>query len=213
MNTSMRPLTYTLFAALFMPPLNACAQGGGASSNEAPIMSPAHPLWLLEQPYADGPMLTARTVGDSAYGDYHAKANLAISCHPKNPDAGLTLDISPQSLGVDIAPFEGKDASANGPLRITTGTRTAVEQRVNGFWYAGGALQIGTVFALSTIVPRKELAYWASDASRGQPLTLWLAPATEGRKPLTASFTLPANNAGLKKVIQPCLDNAGATTR
>jgi hypothetical protein len=205
----MRAQTFTLIAALLIP----SAQAGETSATDTPVITEAQPVWLLERPFPDGPMLAARIFGDSAYGDYHAKANLAISCHPQNPKAGLTLEISPQSLGWDGDPFEGKDAPADGPLRITTGTRAAVDHLVNGVWNHGGSFQIGTVFALSTPVPREELAYWVSDASRGQTLTLRLAPATEGGKPLTASFTLPINNNTLKKAVQPCLGPADATAR
>lgn len=208
MNTSMQARTFTLFAALLIPPLNAYAQASDESATGTEIITPMHPVWLLEQPYADSPMLTARTFGDSAYGDYHAKANLEISCNPQSPTARVALQINPQSLGFDSDPFEGKDASANGPLRITTGTRTAVDHWVNGVWTYAGAFQIGTIFALSTSVAPDELAYWASDASRGQTLRLSLAPAKVGDKPLTATFSLPENNNGLKKIIQSCL---GAT--
>ncbi|NVZ71036.1 hypothetical protein [Pseudomonas costantinii] len=209
----MKAFTLTLFAATLIAHFNAYAQAGDESATDTPVITPAHPMWLIERPFPDGSMLAARTFGDSAYGDYHVKANLVISCPPQNPEAGLTLEISPQSLGWGVDPFEGKDASANGPLRITTGSRAAVDHLVNGVWNHGGAFQVGTVFALSTSVPRDELTYWASDASRGQTLALSLAPATEGGKPLTASFTLPANNNGLKKAILPCLGPAGAATR
>ena len=202
----MRPLTFTLLAALFIPLLTAYAHAG-----EEAIITPGHPVWLLERPDVDSPMLTtARTFGDSTYNDFHTKASLQISCHPQNPTAWLALQITPEPLGFDIEPFHGKDASTQGPLRMTTGTRTAIELAVNGVWTYAGSFQIGAVFALSTQVPRDELAYWASDASRGQTLKLLLAPALAGGKPLTATFTLPANNNGLKKVIQPCLGKVGA---
>ncbi|OPA85170.1 hypothetical protein BFW87_27435 [Pseudomonas fluorescens] len=204
----MHALAFTLTAALFAPFALA-----GNESIDTQIITPARPVWLLERPYPDGPMLTARTFGDSAYGDFHTNANLEISCHPQNPAASLTLQVSPQSLGFDSDPFEGKDAPANGPLRIISGTRTAIELPANGVWTYGGAFQVGTIFAISASVPRDELAYWASDASRGQTLTLLLAPATEGAKPLKASFTLPANNNGLKTAILPCLGPDGTTTR
>ena len=201
MNTSMQPFAFTLLAALFIPSLTVYAHAG-----DDVIITPAHPVWLLERPDVDNPMLTtARTFGDSAYNNFHTKASLEISCHPRNPTAGLALQIEPQSLGFDIEPFHGPDASTSGPLRIATGTRTAIELSVSGVWAYAGSFQLGTVFAFSTQVPRDELAYWASDASRGQTLKLWLAPAMAGGKPLTATFTLPANNDGLKKVIQPCL--------
>ena len=203
----MQALAFTLIAALFTP----LAQAGNESA-ATQIITSAHPVWLLERPYPDGSMLTARTFGDSAYGDFHTNANLEIGCHPQNPAASLTLQISPQSLGFDSDPYEGKDARAEGPLRITTGTRTGIELSANGVWTYGGAFQVGTIFAISASVPKDELVYWASDASRGQTLTLSLAPVTEGGKPLTASFTLPANNSGLKKAILPCLDTANATT-
>ncbi len=199
----MHALAFTLTAALFTPFALA-----GHESIDTQIITPAHPVWLLERPYPDGPMLSARTLGDSAYGDVHTNANLEISCHPKNPAARLSLQISPQLLDFDSDPFEGKDASANGPLRITTGTRAAIEVSTNGVWTYGGVFQVGTIFALSADVPRAELAYWASDASRGQTLTLSLAPATTSGKPLTATFKLPENNSMLKKAIQPCLGTA-----
>lgn len=205
----MQALTFTLIAALFIP----FAQAGEKAATDTHVITDANPVWLLERPYPEGPMLAARTFGGSAYGDHHMKANLVISCHPQNPNAGLSLEIIPQLLGWDADPFEGKDASANGPLSITTGTRAAVEHMVSGVWNYGGMFQMGLVFELSTSVPREELAYWATDASRGQTLTLSLAHATEGGKPLTASFLLPANNNGLKKAIQPCLGPAGAATR
>ncbi|MGE1156461.1 hypothetical protein [Pseudomonas kitaguniensis] len=209
----MQALTFTLLAALFTPTLTAHAQAGGASAIGAYSNTPARTVWLFNQPYADSLMLTAHTFGDSSYGDYHARAGLQISCHPKNPAASVALQITAQSLGFDSDPFEGKDASANGPLRITTGTRTAVDHLVNGVWTYGGGSQAEIIFALSTAVPRDELAHWASDASRGQTLKLSLAPATEGGKPLTASFTLPANNSVLKKVVQSCLGAANSTPR
>lgn len=202
----MRPLAFTLLAALFTPSLSAYAHAG-----EEVIITPAHPVWLLERPDVDSPMLTtARTFGDSAYNDFHTKASLEISCHPQSSTGGLALQITPETLGFDIEPFHGKDASTRGPLRIATGTRTAIELAINGVWAYAGSFQIGPIFAFSTHVPRDELAYWASDASRGQTLKFLLAPAIAGGKPLTATFTLPANNDGLKKVIQPCLGNAGA---
>lgn len=204
----MKTLTFALVAALFTPALNAYAHAG-----DDIIITPAHPVWLLERPDVDSPLLaTARTFGDSAYDDFHTKASLEISCHPLSPTAGLTLQIAPETLGFDSDPFEGPNANAGGPLRITTGTRTANELSVHGVWANAGSFQIGSIFAFSTQVPRDELAYWASDASRGQPLKLVLAPALAGGKPLTATFTLPADNDGLKKVIQPCLDNARAAT-
>ncbi|ANF86590.1 hypothetical protein A7J50_3207 [Pseudomonas antarctica] len=209
----MRAFTFTLFAAIFALPLIAQAQAGDESGIGTAIITPAHPVWLLEQPYADSPMLTARTFGVSAYGGFHVKASLEISCHPQNPTASLALQITPQSLGFDSDPFEGKDASANGPLRITTGTRASIERPVNGVWTYAGAFQIGTVFALSTSVAPDELAYWISDASRGQTLKLSLAPATEGAERLTATFALPENNNGLKKIIQSCQGIASATPR
>lgn len=199
----MQAMAFTLIAALFTP----FAQAGNEST-ATQIITPAHPLWLLERPYPDSPMLTTRTFGDSAYGDFHTNANLEISCHPQNPAASLTLQISPQALGFDSDPYEGPDASANGPLRITAGTRAAIEVLANGVWTQGGAFQVGTIFALSADVPQTELAYWASDASRGQTLTLSLAPARAGGKPLTATFILPDNNIALKKAVQPCLGTA-----
>lgn len=210
MNSTMQPLTFALVtAALVVTQFNLSVRAGDALTAGTYIITPAAPVWLLEQPYADSPMLTARTFGDSAYGDYHVKASLEISCFPKSPTASIALQITPAALGFDVAPFEGPDASANGPLRITTATRTAVDHSVNGVWTYGGAFQIGTIFALSAAVAHDELAYWASDASRGQTLKLSIAPAKEGDKPLTATFLLPANNNGLKRVIQPCLVNAG----
>lgn len=204
----MHPLTFALVTGLVVTQFSVDVRAGDALTAGTYIITPAAPVWLLEQPYADSPMLTARTFGGSAYGDYHVKASLEISCSPQNPTASLALQITPAALGFDVVPFEGADASANGPLRITTATRTAINHPVNGVWTYGGAFQIGTVFALSAAVPHDELAYWASDASRGQTLKLSVAPAKEGDKPLTATFLLPANNNGLKRVIQPCLGNA-----
>ncbi|MGR3885780.1 hypothetical protein FW764_02175 [Pseudomonas sp. 1152_12] len=205
----MKTLSFALLATLFIPTLTAYAH-----ADDDAIITPAHPVWLIERPDTDSPMLTtARTFGDSAYDDFHTKASLEISCHPRSPTAGLALQIAPQMLGFDTDPFEGPDANASGPLRITTGTRTAIELAVNGVWTYAGSFQIGTIYALNSQVPRDELAYWASDASRGQTLKLVLAPAIAGGKPLTAVFTLPANNNGLKKALQPCLNNASAAAR
>lgn len=204
-------LCVTLLTAVCFPPFDAYAQAGEKSVDGIQLIRSAHPVWLLEQPYADNPMLTARTYGDSAYGDFHVNATLLVSCHPQTQGAGLTLQIAPAALGFDSDPFEGPDATANGPLHITTGKRTTVDHRVSGIWTYGGAFQVGTIFAIDTRIPRDELAYWASDASRGQPLKLLLAPANAGAKPLTAIFSLPQSNDGLKQVIQPCLGTASSS--
>ena len=151
----MHPLTFALVTGLVVTQFSVNVRAGDALTAGTYIITPAAPVWLLEQPYADSPMLTARTFGGSAYGDYHVKASLEISCSPQSPTASLALQITPTALGFDIAPFEGPDASANGPLRITTATRTTIEHSVNGVWTYGGAFQIGTIFALSAAVPHR----------------------------------------------------------
>lgn len=210
MNTAMRTRPFPLLCALLSPTLPAYAQASDHSAAVAQIITPAHPVWLLEQPDADSPLLTARTYGDSTYGDYKVKATLAISCPPQNPAANLSLQIAPGQLGFDSDAFEGPDASANGPLRIVTGERAALERPVSGAWTYAGAFQVGTVFALDTSIPRDELAFWASDAARGLPLTLSLVPAQAGGQELKARFTLPDDNLGLKKAFSACL---GTTAR
>ncbi|WP_414873722.1 MULTISPECIES: hypothetical protein [unclassified Pseudomonas] len=201
-------LCVTLLTAICVPPFDAYAQASEKSADAIQPIRSAHPVWLLEQPYADNPMLTARTYGDSAYGDYHVNATLLVSCHPQTQGAGLALQIAPAALGFDSDPFEGPDATADGPLRITIGKLTTVDHQVSGSWNYGGFFQVGAIFAISTRIPRAELAYWASDASRGQSLNLSLAPAKAGDKRLTAAFSLPENNDGLKQVIQRCLGAA-----
>ena len=201
----MHAHAFPLLCALLIPTFTAHAQVGDNSPADAQIITPAHPIWLLEQPYADDPMLIARTSGDSAYGDYKVKAALQIECHPQSAAAYLALQIAPAPLGFDSDPFEGKDANADGPLTVTVGKRNAIELSVNGVWTHAGAFQLGTIFALSTPFARDELAYWASDAARGQPVVLSLAPAQAGGQRLNATFTLPNNNNGLKKVVGPCL--------
>lgn len=208
---STQAVFFTLLTAICFLPFEAHAQAGGTKTEGTQIIRPTRPVWLLEQPYADNPLLTARTFGDSAYGDYHVNASLQISCHPQNQAAGFTLQIAPVSLGFDSNPFEGPDATADGPLRITAGARTT-NYRVSGFWTHGGVFQVGTIFAITTSISRDELAQWASDASRGHPLKLSLDPAKAGDKQLTATFSLPENNDGLKAVIQPCLGGVGAKT-
>lgn len=203
MISSINTRTLKVLVALCFSHVDAHAQGVGEPADGIHVISSAHPVWLVEQPYVEGILLTASTYGNSAYGDYQTKANLQISCHPENPEAGLTLHFAPESLGFNSDPFEGPGAV--GAMRITTGARTAVDHQTSGSWTDGGVFQVGTIFSLYTAIPRDELAYWASDASRGQPVQLFLAPK-EGGKPLTATFSLPKNNTGLKKVIQPCLD-------
>lgn len=197
-----------LLVALSLACLSAYAQPVGTPAHGLEVFSPSTPVWVLERDYAEASTLTARTFGDSNYGGYKAKAGLWISCHPENPNAGLTLQISPAALGFNADPYEGKDASAQGPLRITLGAHPAGKYPVNAVWTDAGTFQVGTALALFTPVPRDEIARWASDASRGQPLTLSLAPAEKNAKPLTATFVLPHNNAALQKAIMPCLDAA-----
>jgi hypothetical protein len=211
MNISMilstQALVLTLFAAICFPYFDAHAQAGDESVNGIHAISQAHPVWLLEQPHAN--LLTARTYGNSTYGDYDVNASLEISCHSQSPAAYFRLQIAPAELGFNSGPYEGPDANARGTLHITTGTRTAVTHQVSGSWTDGGVFQVGTIFAISTPIPHDELVYWASDASRGQPLKLSLDPK-EGSKRLTATFSLPKNNDGLKQVIQPCLNAVAA---
>lgn len=210
-HTAMKALALTLLTTALIAHLDAYAQTTDTPATDEQIITPGHPVWLLEQPDAVSPALTARTFGTSQYGDYRVKALLQISCHPHAPKASLTLEIMPPLLGFDSDPFEGKDASANGPLRVTTGTRPAVDHWVNGVWNAGGAFQVNTLFALSTAVSREELAYWVSDASRGQTVEFSLTPATDDGRSLTASFSLPENNRGLEKIVQPCLSDTSTS--
>jgi hypothetical protein len=176
------------------------------SGDNVPVATPAQPIWLVEQPYAGQPLLTARTYGDSMYGDYHVHATLQLSCRAGNPNAALEFQIAPQSLGFDSDPFEGPDASAHGPLHIATATQPTISHGVTGRWADAGVFQVGNVFIFDTEVRRTELAYWVSDASRGQTVRLSLMAAKAGGKLLTAQFTLPQDNAGLKKAVAACLN-------
>lgn len=202
---SIQSHVLTSLVAVCFPMFEAHAQSGETSTNGIQIIRPEHPVWLLEQPYANNPMLTARTNGSSTYGNYQVNASLQITCHPQSRTAGLTLQIAPSALGFDSDPFEGPDATAKGPLRIRMGTGPAVDHRVSGSWTDGGAFQVGVVFAFGTSISRAQLLSWVNDAAGGLPLKLSVAPAGSAGMPLTATFSLPKNNVGLKKAMQPCL--------
>lgn len=204
----LQVLGLAFLVAVSFPLLEAHAQATGKPAGGVRVIRAAQPVWLLEQDPDQGPLPTARTYGDSAFGEFHARATLAISCSPQSPTASLALQIAPSPLGFDSDPFEGPDATAHGPLRITAGARAALQRPVSGIWTDGGAFQVGTVFAINASIPRDELAAWASDASRGRPLKLSLAPAKAGGKPLTATFVLPQDNEGLKQVARSCVGAA-----
>lgn len=173
---------------------------------EVPVASSQNPLWLVEQPYASNPLLTARLAGSAQVAAFRSNATLMLSCHPNYPGISLGLQISAEQLGFAVAPFEGPDATANGPLRLSSGSRPSQPYLVSGAYRDAGSFQVGTIFEFLLTPEPQEMAYWASDAGRGQLIKLRLETPQVGLPGLSAEFQLPQDTAGIRHVLGPCLN-------
>jgi hypothetical protein len=172
---------------------------------EVAIGSADNPLWLFEQPVSGSPLLTARLAGTASVGAFTTNATLMLSCHPQYPGLSLGLQISAEQLGFAVAPFEGPDATASGPISVHSGARATQQYPVSGAYRDAGSFQVGTIFEFLFSPSPAETRYWSSDAARGQIIQLNLAAAQNGQPALSARFQLPHDNADMRSVLSPCL--------
>lgn len=163
--------------------------------------------WLVEKSSDDSRFQIALLSGNTRYDGKTGEALLAISCHPDNP-MRMSLTIPTQRLGFNADDYEGPGAPANGPLRLTTGTRAPISSLVSGSGSVRSLQEDGWVFEFGTSIDKRELHYWLTDTVRGQPVTLTL-PSLKGDTPLIAEFVLPEDDSGLRKVIGPCMEASG----
>ncbi|MBX9757057.1 MAG: hypothetical protein K2X80_20035, partial [Pseudomonadaceae bacterium] len=141
---------------------------------------------------------------------FSSNATLMLSCHPNYPGISLGLQISAEQLGFAVAPFEGPDATANGPLHLSSGSgsgsRPSQPYLVSGAYRDAGSFQVGTIFEFLLTPEPQEMAYWASDSGRGQLVRLSLESPQAGQPGLSAEFQLPQDTAGIRHVLGPCLN-------
>lgn len=156
-------------------------------------------LWLFEQP-EQAPLYRARIAGTASYQQYSANATLAFVCRSDGGHVSMELVIDPKALGFDTDPYEGPDASAHGPMVVSS---PSVKLALSGWYGDGGAFNVGTpfIFGVSTgnvdAVARQGLA--------GHGVLSLEIPAVKGGKALKAVFNWPDDSGVLKRVVMPCL--------
>ncbi|MES2819919.1 MAG: hypothetical protein V4812_13140 [Pseudomonadota bacterium] len=177
----------------------------GALAATLAVVSAEQPLWLVEQPQSDSPLLTARLPGLARVAPYQSQVTLMLSCHAPARAPGLELQIAAAELGFSVDAFEGPDASRHGPLSLTLAGHPGRTYPINGAYREAGRYQVGSVFAFGFTPAAADLADWLSDAARGETLHLSLPAAESGQPGLTAEFRLPVDSAALRQALTPCL--------
>lgn len=162
---------------------------------QLPMAEADKPLWVLERVHAT--RVAAHTFGDSAYNRYKANTTLTIAC--TKGIARLSVSVDVKGLGFDSNPYEGPDATKNGPLVLTTGQRPPVSHGVSGSWGVGSLYQVGPIFVFDAAVPSEELATWLADGTSGQIVRGELGGMTftfkwpSNVEALRAACTIPRN--------------------
>lgn len=157
-------------------------------------------LWLFEQPEPAAPLYRARIAGIASYQQYTANATLAFVCRSDGGHVSMELVIDPKALGFDTDPYEGPDATAHGPLAVTS---PAVKLMVNGWYGDGGAFNVGTPFVFGVSTGNVDAV--ARQALVGHGTLSMELPAAKGGKALKLAFRWPDDSSVLKRVITPCL--------
>jgi hypothetical protein len=160
-------------------------------------------LWLFEQPEQAAPLYRARIAGSATYQNYTANATLAFACRTDGGPVSMELVIDPKALGFDTDPYEGPDATAHGPLVVTSASVPPIKLKVSGWYGDGGAFNVGTpfVFGAST----GEIGAVAKQGLAGAGNLILTLPAVKGGETLKATFRWPDDSAVLKRVVTPCL--------
>ncbi|GLQ51971.1 hypothetical protein ACFFJT_14170 [Dyella flava] len=187
--------------ALVLCLLPACAMAQRA------IPENDYNIWLLEKPVPAAPLLTARIAGVASYQHFQSGATLAFSCRPDGAGIGVELAVGAQALGFDTDPYEGPDATTNGPVTVISGKARGVQLRVSGFYGDGGSFDTGTPFVFAFRPTTAQVLPWTADTVRGQSLRV-LVPAAKAGAPMTAEFRWPVDNSVFKRVVMPCVDAA-----
>jgi hypothetical protein len=191
----MKPITPALVTLLAL----AIATPARAFSD---IPDGPYNLWLVEHPVPTAPLYRARIAGVASYQRYQGGATIAFSCRRDTPGVIVELAFNPTPLDFDADPYEGPDATAHGPIIITSGHAPASSQRVSGRYGDGGPFDTGTPFIFGFSPSVAQVQSWT--AARGQSLRVEV-PAPAGGTPLTMQFRWPDDNAAFVRVVSPCL--------
>ncbi|WP_256585438.1 hypothetical protein [Pseudomonas sp. Irchel 3H3] len=198
------------FPFVLMFSFSACVQAADSLSSTTRFQEAG---WYLEQPDPYNPIASARLKGEASHGDRTSPAILQVTCFPSPRRADISLYTSTAQLGFNPEPFHGPDAVSTGPLSLTTGKSAPLDYAVNGFYTAEQARKGDFVFSLFESTNHRELNEWTTETTRGQPINMTLPSAIEGDLPLVATFVLPQDDSGLRKVIGPCLSASGSADR
>lgn len=160
--------------------------------------------WLQEQPAPQAPLYRVRMAGVASYKTYRSNATLAFSCRGDAPHVSAELTFDPKTLGFDIDPYEGPDATASGPITLTSGSDAAVRIKVGGWFGDGGPFDTGTPFLFGFQLDSAQVKRWTADSTHGQSLHIEV-PSAKGGAPLTMTFRWPDDDAVFKQAMMPCL--------
>lgn len=195
-----------VFPLILVLSIPACTQVANSISSTT---RPQDAGWYLEQTDQGIPIVSARLNGEASHGDRISPAMVQVTCNQSRPRVVISLFTSTDQLGFKTGAYEGPTATTTGPLSLTTGNHAPRDYAVNGIYTAEEARKGDFVFNLYEATHHRELLDWATDTSRGQPVSMTLPSAVMGDPPLLARFVLPQDNSGLRKVIEPCMNTSG----
>ena len=161
-------------------------------------------LWLAEQPIPEAPLFQARIAGVASYKNYEATATLAFACRTDGGRVWADLVVDPKTIGFDADPYEGPDATAGGPIVITSGSDAAIRSKVSGSYGDGGPFNTGTPFRFQFAPDQAAVARWSQAGARGKPLHI-VVPAASGGTGMTVDFRWPDDDGVFRQVVAPCL--------
>lgn len=186
---------------------------GAQESIPSPTTDFVPTAWTVQAPERDSKIISARIEGMAAHADETSIAILHVACYRSPLRPVISLYTHTDELRFNPNIYEGPDARSTGPLSLTTGALPSHTYRVKGYYSAEPTQQHGVLFKFTMPANRRELREWISDDMAGQLIRIKLPSAAPGDAPLTADFLLPRNNAGLREVITPCLNNRKTTPK
>ncbi|MDR3443893.1 MULTISPECIES: hypothetical protein [unclassified Dyella] len=197
--TSRRCLTWS---TAYLGMLALCASTTAFAQSAIPTGK--FNAWLHEKPVPEAPLYRARMAGVASYKTYHANATMAFNCRTDSAHVSAELTFDPKVLGFDTDPYEGPDATASGPITVTSGNDAPVRIKVGGWFGDGGPFDTGTPFLFGFSLDDALVRHWTADTTRGHNLRIEV-PAAKGGGSMTVAFRWPDDDAVFKQVVLPCL--------
>jgi hypothetical protein len=172
-------------------------------SQEASSPAARTDVWTIHQPYADNPLRQAAVAGSLTAAGTSRPAELQIEC--RAPElALLNLFFRSTDLKFDLNPFEGPPGV--GQKRKLLAIELDGHLPPPAYFFSGAYVEADR-FVFSLAPSRTDMRNFVSMGAARKKIRIQVSPAEGKGSPLMFIFTVPADNAPVLDVANPCLES------